>query len=529
MEVNMHIPVIFQHLKTFDADDVRFMKVKIWLMHLGENLNGSYFSKESVEKAIPSLANTPILVYIEENKYGEKDFSDHRMELVKEDGTYKIKYMCNAIGVIPESNNAKFEFRICDDGVEREFLTVEGLIWKKWDDPIDIFNRDIIKSQSMEIAEDYTGYWGEDKLFHFENFSFFGACALGKDVLPAMRSSTIELQFNNNDVFSEIQTKMEQFKLLFSSLSENNKQGGNQVEEILKMLESYGLTIEDLQAKGINHEEFSLEELEEKVKAEFVNANSDNHDNNKNDNKPEDKFALTISQLQEEAHRTLSSFGTIIDEYWGFEWPKYSLVDIDTENNKIVAFDYENFYLVGFDYSVEGDKLIVNQDSVRRFKVNYVPMELGEDEPSNVFEVIQSKFSKIKELFEDQKTKLTEKETEYQQLQEKFTALESEYAKVSTEYANKLNAEREAAENKIFEMFAKELTEEEMAEIKANKDNMQLQEIENALFALVGRKKAKFSFSQQDKSKVIDLTRLEPEKKQKTGKSYDELFEKYGK
>jgi hypothetical protein len=31
-------------------------------------------------------------------------------------------------------------------------LTVEGLIWTKWDEPVDILNRDLFKAQSMELT-----------------------------------------------------------------------------------------------------------------------------------------------------------------------------------------------------------------------------------------------------------------------------------------------------------------------------------------------------------------------------------------
>ena len=138
---------MFQKLQQYDIEnlDTRFLKVKIWIMHLGENYNGSYFDKEVVTDAIPSLANTPILCFIEEDENGNKDFSDHRMELVIEDNKIKQKYLGSAIGLIPETNNAQFEKRICDDGVEREFLTVEGLIWTKWDEPLEIFEKNNIK------------------------------------------------------------------------------------------------------------------------------------------------------------------------------------------------------------------------------------------------------------------------------------------------------------------------------------------------------------------------------------------------
>ena len=61
------LPIMFQKLQQYDIEnlDTRFLKVKIWIMHLGENYNGSYFDKEVVTDAIPSLANTPILCFIE--------------------------------------------------------------------------------------------------------------------------------------------------------------------------------------------------------------------------------------------------------------------------------------------------------------------------------------------------------------------------------------------------------------------------------------------------------------------------------
>lgn len=214
------VPTVFQVQETLEKEDSRFLRVKIWLMHTGRNYNGSVFSKESVIKAIPSLKNTPILAYVEDNSIGEKDFSDHRIELHVENGELVEKYMGQAIGVIPETNNAQFETRIGDDGVEREYLTVEGLVWAKWEDPIEIFKEYNIKGQSMELHDEFTGKFDENGLFHFDEFKFFGACALGEETLPAMNSATIEAQFSTKDIEKEIQTKLEEFKLNFGANKE---------------------------------------------------------------------------------------------------------------------------------------------------------------------------------------------------------------------------------------------------------------------------------------------------------------------
>ena len=137
----LSFPVTFEKVKDFETADDRFTKVKIWLMHLGKNLNNSAFEKSVVDKAIPTLQYIPIMGFVELNDDNEKDFSDHRYIITKDYNGIRRKYMGSAYGVVlsSEDNNAHFETRLCDDGKEREFLVVNGLIWTKWKDPIDIF------------------------------------------------------------------------------------------------------------------------------------------------------------------------------------------------------------------------------------------------------------------------------------------------------------------------------------------------------------------------------------------------------
>lgn len=230
-KVNRHVPVLFQQLKTYEIEDERFVSVKIWLMHTGRNYNGSIFSKEAVINAIPTLANTPILAFLEEDDNGEQDFSDHRTQIVVEDGQYKEKYMGQAIGIIPETNNAQFEYRVCDDGVEREFLTVQGLLWTKWEDPVAILQKHNTKDQSMELSPFYSGEYDEDGYFHFKEFKFDGACILGNGVQPAMEGATVELAFQQDSIEKTIQDQLGKFSIHF------NKEGDVKVEKEIKDFE----------------------------------------------------------------------------------------------------------------------------------------------------------------------------------------------------------------------------------------------------------------------------------------------------
>lgn len=198
--MNKNIPVLFQTLSDIEISDTRFTRVKIWLMHLDENFNGSYFDKDSVSKAIPSLSNTPIMGMIDK---ASSDFTDHAIEIDFDDNNnIKQTHLTVPFGVIPSENKATFEGRVGDDGVTRTYLTVEGLLWNKWEDAINILNSNNGKiGQSMEIT-DVDGEFRDDGFFSITDFKFDGACLLGNDVLPAMMNSTVELV--SQDVVAEV-------------------------------------------------------------------------------------------------------------------------------------------------------------------------------------------------------------------------------------------------------------------------------------------------------------------------------------
>ena len=113
----LSFPVMFEKIKDFEAADDRFTKVKVWLMHLGVNLNDSAFEKSVVDKAIPTLQYIPIMGFVELNDDNEKDFSDHRYIITKDEKGVRRKYLGTPYGVIKSSddNNAHYEERLCDD------------------------------------------------------------------------------------------------------------------------------------------------------------------------------------------------------------------------------------------------------------------------------------------------------------------------------------------------------------------------------------------------------------------------------
>lgn len=212
------IPVVFE---LNDDSDSRFKKVKVWIAHTGENLNNSYFSKETLQNMIGTLARIPIVGYIEVDEDGNEDFSDHRQEIVIKSGEgVDIRYAGHAYGFIPEENNAQFEFR---DG--KEWLTAEGYIWTKFKDAMEIFNSENgVKSHSMEITE-AEGEVDDIGRMVISSAVFSALCILGENVPPAMTGSTVEFysekknqyQFELNKMFEEFEKEKGEL-----DLSENN-------------------------------------------------------------------------------------------------------------------------------------------------------------------------------------------------------------------------------------------------------------------------------------------------------------------
>ncbi|MNH66539.1 hypothetical protein D3C73_185720 [compost metagenome] len=510
-----------------------FSKCKIRVLYTGLNRNNTYISKAAVEQALPSIFNVPIIgEYFED----AENFGGHGGTIdVSGD---KVKWVNTTFpyGLIPESATVYWEVIQESNGDENEYLVVDNAyLWTgRYPEANLLVGQEFNQSMEIEIQKGRYCTIDGNKTYEIENFLFSALCILGINkesdpnghVEPCFESASIiayeldkdKFKASFNQMISELK-----FSLTKSTSSEddintkNNTQGGNEVDKILEMLTTYNLTVEDLQAKGINHEDFSLEELEEKVKSEFANTDEDKT------NKEQQVFALTGSQLFEEVARELNTFGTI--DFYGYEYPRYGLVDIDTTNGKVVAQDYENWYLVGFEYTTTGDKVAVNQESVERFKVSYAPMEL-ETEANFSTELFKKFVEEVKTHLEEKasldfQTVLEAKESEINEVNQKFAQLQEQFDHISEQYSAKVQAERNEAEVALFTSFANELTEDEMKEVKEKSSEYSLDELQDKLFALVGKKKAKFS---HNKKTVIDIN-IEDAPKKKSGKSYDVLFE----
>lgn len=202
----------------FDKDETTegLTAVTLQACHTEKNLNKSSISFETMQnKMLPTFKNRPILGYIHEVS-GEPQFYGHNMHIDEESD--EIIYDEIAVGIIPETNNAKLEY---DEENDRYNVIIDGYIFDDYTKAVEILEREKECSVSVEIAIKEMSYSVKDKCLEIQDGYFSGITILGKDengneVKPGMAGSNIRLKDfseSNNSIFSEM-TDEEHSKLI---------------------------------------------------------------------------------------------------------------------------------------------------------------------------------------------------------------------------------------------------------------------------------------------------------------------------
>lgn len=468
----LSFPVIFEKVDEVSTDDERFTKVKIFMMHTGLNFNKTIFDKPVVEKAIPTIEYIPIVGFIQKNNLNEKDFSVHKHIITKDENGLRKKYIGLAYGVIKSSadNNAHFEMRLCDDGVEREFLVVDGIIWNMFEDSSEIMNRDVIKGHSMELWENSVeGYFDENDYFHFTDFSFRAACILGDDVEPAMQNSTIEVQFTITDFVKSIQSELNDKYTTFTRLvNGENNQGGNETM-------------------------------------------------------PNTDYAQTVMEQFSDISTMVSQHETVVDR-WGDSVPRYYLVDI--QDNEVITVDRNNNYqYYGFPFTLNGDKAEIDFACGTRKKIRYENYVDGTTVPEGAFnfgkyinDIEESCYSKVESANNDAKTAKTNEaniqnelntvKENYENAKVSYNKLKEDYDAIMPKYDAYIKAEEKRVADELdaqkvaqFSRFENVLGDDEaFIKLKENKNNMSVKDIESECSILFARKNLTTNFTKNNDS-----------------------------
>lgn len=524
------LPVTFSKSGEVVSKDTRFINVVIDVLHTGENLNGSIFDKESVNKAADSIKNRPILGYIEKNQAGDIDFKGHEHELVIEDDDIKYVYAGSAYGVIPESCNPRWIVKDDGKGVQREYFRVDGLLWTKFDDSCDIFERDVAKNQSMEICN-IDGYVDKNGYFVVTSFDFDGCCILSTTnpkIQPAMTGSEIVANFTADTISNQIKEKLDEYAILKSVSQSSNEaeinytKGEDNLDKKLEILSTYGIEQSSL---DFSLEDVSIEDLEKKCKEMTSNHEKEPAENGGTPEKEvKDNYSLNMNDLMREIREAIS-----VEKYtdrWGDECSKYWMQDVQDE--RAIVLDTQDYKLYAIPFTMNGDNVVVDFACKKRVKTKYEDWEDG----------VENTEIGIKPVFEAYAKKVDDLKESEKQVREQYEAVKAELDEMKPKYNAYVEAEKAAKKaeedlkrEKLFEIMDKQLDgDEEYVALKSN-ENMEFSVLEGECYKLLGRKAVEFSYvpNKSKDQKQESLTRFGVsgiQMNDKKGK-YGDLFERY--
>lgn len=217
--------------------------VDILLCYHGENRNGSRISKETINKAIPTLYGIPIIgeyIYFDN---GSQDFGSHGGKIIISDKGIKFKQTTIPYGFVTKEavDNAEWVMVTEKDGHTRhEYLSLKGCaVWyKRMPEILSILNKNY--GQSMEIKINKYSYDKND-IMDITDFTFTGACILGSspdgsEVMPCYESSYIGRHYELNTIKSDIKEIINAYNKFQIEKKEENLMD---FSKVTKALEQY--------------------------------------------------------------------------------------------------------------------------------------------------------------------------------------------------------------------------------------------------------------------------------------------------
>ena len=396
-------PISFTKKNEYSNSDFRFIDVSIDVMHTGANLNKTSFTKDAIDKAVPTIRNTPIPGYVvDELDEEDKDFKGHEHELRITDKDVKYVYAGQAYGVIPESCNPRWIVKDDGTGIEREYLRVDGLIWTKFSDPVDIFTRDGTKNHSVELTDMACGPADKNGNVPVGSFKFDGCCILSTTdpkIQPAMTGSCVTANFSVEDITSQIRERLYEYQALQQNYTAQNENLSDEEKGDTTPMnenEKNSVVTENTTTKNPEIEtppaENAVQEPETQTTENSVPAEGEGEapaTNNTIANADEgttapaentapteegesaasSEFTLTANQLRDEVYNALLEIQ--VPSRWDPECmiPKYWLTDI--QDNEVIVTDSGTYQLMGIPYSMNGDNVVLEYENIKRKKVIY--------------------------------------------------------------------------------------------------------------------------------------------------------------
>lgn len=417
-------------------------KCEIKVLYTGKNRNRSFISKEVATKMANSLPGTPI---VGQYFYQTGDFGDHgEEELVIDDKGIRFIKSTVPYGFVATDAKVWWQNFVDKDGVEREYLLTEGYLWTgRYPDCKRIIEKG--NHQSMELDRDsLVGEWskisGEWSKFENDEHEYF---------------------IISDAVFSALCILGEEVEPCFEGANITKKGG------IM-----YSLDRDEFKEKMLD---FMAD-----LKDALNNLECEGGKQVKNLNNP---------TIETPVIETLE--GEIITEPFAEETVVEEVVETPE--------------------SIEGAEAAEGEESSEGVEEDFAKKK-EEDEANEEDSNSEDKKESNSEEEDDKEKKKNyslEEVVEYQELLTKYAELEGQFNAISEELNsikpeyNKLKekaieAEEKAKEDMIDSFYM--LSEEDKAEVRANKANFSLEDIEAKLSVICVRKKVNFDLEESSKN-----------------------------
>ena len=417
-------------------------KCEIKVLYTGKNRNRSFISKEVATKMANSLPGTPI---VGQYFYQTGDFGDHgEEELVIDDKGIRFIKSTVPYGFVATDAKVWWQNFVDKDGVEREYLLTEGYLWTgRYPDCKRIIEKG--NHQSMELDRDsLVGEWskisGEWSKFENDEHEYF---------------------IISDAVFSALCILGEEVEPCFEGAN-ITKKGGIMY--------------------SLDRDEFKEKMLD--FMADLKDA---------------------LNNLGYEGGKQVENLNNPTIETPVVETPEVEAITEPVVEETVVE------EVVETPEAVEGAEAAEGEESSEGVEEDFAKKK-EEDEANEEDSNSEDKKESNSEEEDDKEKKKNyslEEVVEYQELLTKYAELEGQFNAISEELNsikpeyNKLKekaieAEEKAKEDMIDSFYM--LSEEDKAEVRANKANFSLEDIEAKLSVICVRKKVNFDLEESSKN-----------------------------
>lgn len=204
----------------------QFSLFKCWVAGIGKNRNYSYISKNSMDKALPTLSYSPVVGHLIQGEDGKYRLGSH--DAVFDLDKWEFVPLTTPVGVVMADS---FDYEVVEEyGKEVEYVTANLILWTgRYPELFDCqYSDEIYCAESMEIDVSQFRPWDEDSNYtELLDFKFSALCLLGKsddkelNNEPCFISSRLEpINFNADEFAIQLNELKEEIHKCFAKEGE---------------------------------------------------------------------------------------------------------------------------------------------------------------------------------------------------------------------------------------------------------------------------------------------------------------------